>query len=140
MPEVLRTAASKLPSFDPRSSSIKIIWTVQGWGFLETLDQGGHFDACSSNVKELLNVAKSVKVNVTILEVLGLESSLVSSLASSFLDSLKRIAVHVEQQGEKLVNFEMSWIPLVLYETFFSLQRMSMKWKVKELNVSLGSG
>ena len=75
MPEVLRAAASKLPSSDPRSSPIKIIWTVQDWGAPETLDMmGGHLGACSNNLKELQTVAKAVRINFTILEVLGFES------------------------------------------------------------------
>jgi len=139
MPEVLRAAASKLPSSDPRSSPIKIIWAVQGWGAPETLDMmGGNFGACSNNLKELQTVAKAVRINFTILEVLGFESSWGQHYP--IFDSLKKIAVHVEQQGEKLANFEMSRIPLVLNETFLSLQRMSMKWKVKQVSVSLSSG
>ena len=83
-------------------------------------------------------MAKAVRINFTILEVLGFESSWGQHYP--IFDSLKKIAVHVEQQGEKLTNFEMSRIPLVLNETFLSLQRMSIKWKVKQVSVSLSSG
>ena len=76
MPEVLRAAASKFPSSDPRRGSLlKIIWTVQGWGAPKTMDMEGYVAGHKnfySNVEELKNVAKTVGVNFTILEVQGL--------------------------------------------------------------------
>ena len=77
MPEVLRAAASKFPSSDPRRGSLlKIIWTVQGWGAPKTMDMEGYVAGHKnfySNVEELKNVAKTVGVNFTILEVQGLD-------------------------------------------------------------------
>ena len=64
MPEVLRAAASKFPPSDPRRkrSTVRIIWTVQGWGAPETMDMEGYVghgenNFTCSNVKELTNVA-----------------------------------------------------------------------------------
>ena len=131
-----RTAASKFPSSDPRRGSLlKIIWTVQGWGAPKTMDMEGYVAGHKnfySNVEELKNVAKTVGVNFTILEVQGLEY-----LALSFgapCSSFKMIADHVSQQGEKLDNLEIFCIGRspFLNETFLSLQRMIKKWKVKE--------
>ena len=36
MPEVLRAAVRRFPSFEDRSERAKIIWTVQGWAAPET--------------------------------------------------------------------------------------------------------
>ena len=142
MPEVLRAAASKLPSSDPRIlSPPKIIWTVQGWAAPETLDMmGGHLSACSNNVKDLQTVAKALGINFSILEVQNFESCQVTWGSMTTFDSLKTICDHVEQQDEKMANFETNRIPhALLKETFLSLQRMSMKWKVKQAAVILGS-
>ena len=70
MPELLRAAASKFPSSDPRihGSPVKIIWTVQGSGALETMDMKDSNDV-GTNLKELSSVAKAVRINFTILEV-----------------------------------------------------------------------
>merc|ERR1719341_191331 len=130
MPEVLRAAAMRFPSFEVEGKNpFKIIWTLQGWAAPETLL---YYDF--NNLKEFTDVAKAVRTTPTILEVQGL-SSFVS------LKNLKMITDLVEQQGEKLASCE--WTGLDLYvntDEFFVLQRMSMKWKASRLKVSVGGG
>ena len=131
MPEVVRAAAGKLPPSDPwRGSPFKIIWTVQGWDDPQTLElEPESYDGpVYSNLKKLKNVAKAVKVTFTILEVHGWD----------FSDFNNRLMItdHVKQQGSKLANCEMNRIMFMPYSsTLFPLQRMSMKWKIKEVYV-----
>ena len=158
MPEVVRAAARKFPSSDPgRGSPVKIIWTVQGFDAPETMDMEGYMEGytegvmepdtveymedfpCShrannfySNVEKLKDVAKAVRIDFTILEVQGLESSILTTG-----NNLKMVVDHVEQQDEKLANFEVIRTEFLLKEAFFSLQRMSKKWKVKEVYVDV---
>ena len=160
MPEVVRAAARKFPSSDPgRGSPVKIIWTVQGFDAPETMDMEGYMEGYTegvmepdtveymedfpysprvnnfySNVEKLKDVAKAVRIDFTILEVQGLESSFLTTW-----NNLKMIVDHVEQQDEKLANFEMIGIGFspFLDEVFFSLQRLSKKWKVKEVGVDV---
>ena len=153
MPEVVRAAARKFPSSDPgRGSPVKIIWTVQGFDAPETMDMEGYMEGYTEgvmepdtveymedfpyshrannfyrNVEKLKDVAKAVRIDFTILEVQGLESSFLTTW-----NNLKMVVNHVEQQDEKLANFEVIAMGMnqTLNETFFLLQRMSMKWKV----------
>ena len=163
MPEVVRAAARKFPSSDPgRGSPVRIIWTVQGLDAPETMDMEGYMKGSTegymegdreafvrgqpnlqvmvnnfhSNVEKLKDVAKAVRINFTILEVQGLESSTLTTW-----NNLKMIVDHVEQQDERLANFEFIGIGFNPFhdEVFFSLQRMSKKWKVKELEVAVNS-
>ena len=71
-------------------------------------------------------MTKAVRIAPTILEVQGYTTGA----------NLKRITDLVEQQGEKLASCE--WTDLCK-EVFFALQRMSMKWKVQEVEVIVGS-
>ena len=87
-----------------------------------------------NNMERLKNVAEAVRINFTILEVQGLESSIWTTW-----NNLKMVVDHVEQQDEKLANFEVIRTEFLLKEAFFSLQRMSKKWKVKEMEVAVNS-
>ena len=143
MPEVLRAAASKFPPSDPRRkrSTVRIIWTVQGWAAPETMDMEGYVghgdnNFTYSNVEELKNVAKAVGINFSIVEVQGFDSPLhFTACFRTTCNNFKMIADHVEQQDEKLANFEVIELGMShsLNENFFSLLRMSMKWKVQEV-------
>ena len=93
-------------------------------------------------MKELKNVAKAVGINFSILEVQGFDSPLhFTACFRTTCNNFKMIADHVEQQDEKLANFEVIAMGMnqTLNETFFLLQRMSMKWKVQEVEVIVGS-
>ena len=124
MPEVVRVAASKFPSSHPhdrRGSPPKIIWTVEGWGTSETLE--------ANNLKMLKDVATAVRINFTILEVQEMDSWIA-------VNNLKMITDHVKQQGIKLASFEMyeTRCHLAAFnETFLSLCKMSIRWKVQRL-------
>ena len=151
MPEVLRAAARRFPSFEVEEGKnpIKIVWTLQGWAAPETFyvegdidvelyyDYNGHYNYRGyyfNNLKEFTDVAKAVRTTPTILEVQGLPGV-------TARDNLKRITNLVEQQGEKLASCE--WTGLDLYvntDEFFVLQRMSIKWKASRLKVSVGGG
>ena len=147
MPEVLRAAASKFPPSDPRRkrSTVRIIWTVQGWAAPETMDMEGYVghgdnNFTYSNVEELKNVAKAVGINFSVVEVQGFDSPLhFTACFRTTCNNFKMIADHVEQQDEKLANFEMIGIGFRPFvdEVFFSLQRLSKKWKVKEVGVDV---
>ena len=128
MPEVVRVAANKFPSSHPhdrRGSPPKIIWTVEGWGTSETLE--------ANNLERLKDVATAVRINFTILEVQELDIR-----SRIGINNLKMIADHVKQQGVKLASFEMyeTRCHLAAFnETFLSLCKMSIRWKVQRLTV-----
>ena len=127
MPEVLRAATRRFPSFEAKSEKAKIIWTVQGWAAPENFYMKG------DNLKEFAGVAEAVRITPTILEVQGLMPY------NTTMANLKRITDLVEQQGEKLTNCE--FILLASFsdkEAFFGLQGMSLKWKVKQVEVFMG--
>ena len=145
MPEVLRAAASKLPSYRPplqrNPNPMKIVWTLQGRGALETLDIKGSDGYVDHYYKELKNVAKAVRTSFIILEV---------HWSPALWEDLKMIANHVKVQGQKLGKFELSKIGWrhgphphpphpISNKTFFSLCTMSMNWKVHEVEVGVAS-
>ena len=139
MPEVLRSAASKFYPLAAQRTPIKITWTLQGCGTPETSDIRGSDGYVGHFYKKLKNVAKLLGINFTILEV---------NWSPHDWDSLKMIAKHLKQQGEKLVNFELDKIgvdhppypnPPNPYsnKTFFSMCMMSKKWKVNVVGVGV---
>ena len=138
MRELLRVAASRWKfSPEPRQKNLlKITWTVPGWGAPDTLLTRG----IVCNVKELTNVARTVGVKFTILEVQCSGCFFELAMYGQTKTDLHLIASHVEQQGEKLSNLE---LPVIMSgecdakEIFLSLQRRSLKWSVGVFHVTL---
>ena len=167
MPEVLRTAARRFPSFEalrasqaPLSASVrrgpclltgqnpaKIIWTLKGWSAAETFSMEGNID----DVKEYYtyngyykykgHYFNNLKEFTDVAKAVRIAPTILEVQGYTTGANLKRITDLVEQQGEKLASCE--WTDLCTSfgkEVFFALQRMSMKWKVKMAKVSAGIG